>query len=256
MRQQIDQGEQIAALGRRIMVTQDQNAIIRETAIVTRQFITVNGISVALHTVGEPTLRLYLVDGNQVLPPVTVIYEQAWLRYAYESGVPLVLERLTGGSQPDYVALSHHALPESWGGEDVLRAALIIPMIVGGQTIGTFNLTRPQTTSFTPADLSTASQIAVQLAVALENVRLFSQTANQLRSERLRAQLGGRGGRVAAERVDDVLLSTLKQIGGALGAQRARIRLMPNIAVNDDHTTPNDTDHNAGFTATLPDPKS
>jgi len=226
---QIDQAEQIAAFGRRMMATQDQGLIIREAALLIRQYITVDGISVALHWQGEPMLRLHLVEGDRLLPPISLAYEQAWLRYAYENRMPLVLNQLSGGTQLDYEALIHHAPPDSWNEDTLAQTALIIPLIAGGQPIGTLNLTRQQPYSFTPDDLTLAGQIGAQLAVALENVRLFAQTADQLRSERLRAQLGGRIGRTTTERVDEILITTLQQVGLALGAQRARVRLSPSL---------------------------
>lgn len=232
LRRQIEQSDQVAAFGRRVMALQDQGAIIREAATLIRQYLIVHGVSVALHWQGEPALRLYLIEGDRLQPPISVIYEQAWLRYAYENRMPLVLNRLAGGTQLDYEALVHHAPPNSWDTVELMQTALIIPLIAGGQPIGTLNLTRRDSNGFLPDDLAFGSQVAVQLAVALENVRLFSQTTDQLRSERLRGQLGGRVGRPTAERVDEILLSTLQQVGVALGAQRARVRLSSNLAAN------------------------
>jgi signal transduction histidine kinase len=56
-----------------------------------------------------------------------------------------------------------------------LRSMMILPLRIKGQIIGTWFLARRQVAGYTPKDLTIAQSLADQLAIALENARLFEQ---------------------------------------------------------------------------------
>ncbi len=72
-----------------------------------------------------------------------------------------------------------------WGKE--IESSMSIPLRVKGQVIGTWNLGSKQRGVYSPDDLDIAQSMADQLAIAIENARLFS-TAQQELSERKRVE--------------------------------------------------------------------
>jgi len=216
--------EQIAELSRRVMSTLDQTEIMRIVAAATPSIIAVDGISVALRWPGDQDMRLFLFDQGRVLPPIALPFESVALRASYESRTPSLINDLNGSDRPDYQILTRHALPDAWESGPTMRTAFIVPLLVGGRAIGTYNLTRRRTEAFTKLDQGLAVQIAAQLAIAVENSRLFGQAAERVQLEQLRNQIGTG---VGAGDLTTVVLETMQGIGRALGARRARVRFMP-----------------------------
>lgn len=216
--------EQIAELSRRVMSTLDQSAILRIVATATRPLIAVDGISVALRWPGEHDLRLYLIEQDHVLPAIAVPFDQAALRAAYESRTSLIADNLNDSEQPDYQIMARHAAPDEWESGQAMRTALIVPLVIGDRSIGTYNLTSRRPDAFTTHDQATASQIVQQLAISLENSRLFAQASERVQIEQIRSQIGTGLG---AGDLATLILETTQGIGRALDARRARVRLMP-----------------------------
>lgn len=65
--------------------------------------------------------------------------------------------------------LSHALLPET-------RSEMAVPMIVGNQVIGVLDVQSDQVDNFTTQDINIQTTLASQVATALQNARLFSQT--------------------------------------------------------------------------------
>ncbi len=68
-----------------------------------------------------------------------------------------------------------------------IRSSMIMPLRVKGQVLGTWNIGSKQVGTYTPDDLEVTQLMADQLAIALENARLF-QKARQEITERQRAE--------------------------------------------------------------------
>jgi GAF domain-containing protein len=219
-----DQLEQIAELGRRTTSTLDQTAIFRVTASSLKTLLTFDRLSIALHLPGEDDLRLYLIDNDQVLPVVTLPFTQTGLRTVYDTGKPVAIDDISSSDYPDYRLLTRHAPPDGWESGPLMHSALIAPLSVSGRVIGTLNLTREQSGSYSASDMAVITQVSAQLAIALENARLYAQATDRIRTEELRNQLS------AALNVGDMstlVLETTQNIGQAIGARRARVRFNP-----------------------------
>ena len=78
------------------------------------------------------------------------------------------------------------------------RSELAIPMIYKGNVIGVLDLESPQANYFTSDHMQTLSILAAQLAVSLENARLYEQVASQ--EARMEREL------LAAQRIQGALL--------------------------------------------------
>ena len=76
---------------------------------------------------------------------------------------------------------------------------------------------------YTSNDVAVLEQVGNQLVIALENARLYAQAAQRGEAERLMNQLSDSMQRRG--NLEDILLSTVQEMAGALGAKRARVRL-------------------------------
>jgi len=77
-------------------------------------------------------------------------------------------------------------LPESLaGGWEDLRAALIVPIVHGGETLGTINLYHPEADAFGPHDQQLLETIAERAALALYNGLLFDRTRSYANTDPL-----------------------------------------------------------------------
>jgi len=88
---------------------------------------------------------------------------QAELAEDYQSGEGLTQHR---GLQHDILAV---------------RSELVLPMRLGQEVIGTLNIQSTQAHAFLPEDIETLQSIADQLAVAINNARLFESQRSQVK---------------------------------------------------------------------------
>lgn len=116
-----------------------------------------------------------------------------------------------------------------------LRSAMILPLRIKGQVIGTWFLGRRQVKGYQPGDLTIAQSMADQLAIAIENTRLFEQVqhyATELeqrvtdRTRELSALYDVTA--VASESLDlpTTLKRSLERVVGAMRSQAGTIHLL------------------------------
>jgi len=88
------------------------------------------------------------------------------------SGEPLIVPDVT--KDPRYITVN----PES-------RSELIVPMVYKGKLLGALDLESPQLNYFTEDHVQALSTLAAQLAISIENARLYEQVArDEARMER------------------------------------------------------------------------
>ncbi|MDW8297793.1 MAG: GAF domain-containing protein [Anaerolineae bacterium] len=207
--------EHITALSRRITSTFDRMHIFQIIREETPKLIAADLISVALISPNGETLNIYLlVDSGPLLASFPL--ERAALRFVFNTGEPLVLDDISGSDEPDYRLFASSRL----------RAIASVPLIAGGKTTGVFSVLHREAGRYMSVDIAVLEQIGYQLAIALENARLYMQTAQRAETERLMNRLSG-----ALQGQSDLrgmLLNTLQEIAEALSARRARVRLEVN----------------------------
>ena len=104
------------------------------------------------------------------------------------------------------------------------RSALALPIRLGGQTIGVLDFYQEgQTREWTDDEKALVEALADQIALALENARLFEQTERRARREAMIGQI------VAQVRhqpdIDSIMQTAVRELGKALGASRTFIQL-------------------------------
>ncbi|MGD9579789.1 MAG: GAF domain-containing protein [Vampirovibrionia bacterium] len=107
-----------------------------------------------------------------------------------------------------------------------IKTAIIIPMIHKGQVKGIFYVGSSSEEKYTDSEVEIMSQIAGQIAVAVENAKLYWQTQAQALKETLINQI------ISSIRksliLDEVLQSTVNELGNALGANNCLFKYYPN----------------------------
>ncbi|TFH34158.1 MAG: GAF domain-containing protein, partial [Anaerolineales bacterium] len=113
------------------------------------------------------------------------------------------------------------------------RTELGIPLKVGDRVIGALDVQNTTAHTFTSDDISVLQILADQLAVAIENARLFEETLR--RSQREQTVLELTSEVRSHEDLSEMLQSAVKEMRQALGAKRSRIRLFDqDLPIQDD----------------------
>jgi GAF domain-containing protein len=105
------------------------------------------------------------------------------------------------------------------------RSELALPLIVGEGVLGALDVQSTKSGAFTEADVAVLQTMADQLAVAIQNARLFERTARQARRERLVVDITSKIR--AAGDMDGMLRTAVEELRVALGTTRAAVRLGP-----------------------------
>lgn len=105
----------------------------------------------------------------------------------------------------------------------VLHSLLALPVQARGGLLGVLELGSDQPHSFTESDISVAGQLAGQLAISLANAEAYSQSTRRANNKTLTNDITARLQRQFD--LDGLMHVTLEELGRALGARRARIRL-------------------------------
>lgn len=156
---------------------------------------------------GEPG-RQMVAEGRSI----SLSREQSLVARAARERQGVIINDVT--QAPDFLA--NPLLPET-------RSELAVPLIVGDKVIGVFDVQSDQVDRFTPEDLNIQTTLASQIAVAIQNVRAFSQAQRQAERE---AMLNAISQKIqGATSVDAVLQIAARELGRALGAPRTIAQL-------------------------------
>jgi GAF domain-containing protein len=92
-----------------------------------------------------------------------------------------------------------------------------------GRTLGVVSVSSSQTYAYGETDFAVFRQMTDQLTVAIENAEAYTQSQRQARNEALVNEIATRLQRQTD--IQTMLDITMNELGKALGARRARIRL-------------------------------
>ena len=117
-------------------------------------------------------------------------------------------------ADPDF--LSHPLLPET-------RSEMAVPMIAGDRLVGIIDIQDEERNRFTAEDVNIMTTLAAQVAVSLQNARSYARAQRQAEREALINAISERI--QATNSVETALQVAVREIGRALGAPHASIRL-------------------------------
>jgi phosphoserine phosphatase RsbU/P len=164
----------LSEVGRETGSILDVEALLRRAAEQTKRVIDYQILSIMLYN-QEQRVFLHRVDvkhGHQVQGKLRVAASEGIVGAAATLKEPVLVPDVT--VDPRYVLVN----PET-------RSELAIPMMYKGKVIGVLDLESPQLNYFTDDHVQTLSILAANLAVSLENARLYEQLArDEARLER------------------------------------------------------------------------
>lgn len=103
------------------------------------------------------------------------------------------------------------------------QSELAIPLTVGQRVLGALDIQDHRLTAFNPDDLAVLQILSDQLAVAVQNARLFQETLERARREQTVLELSSEIRQ--HEDVEGMLRTAVEEMRSALGASRSRIKL-------------------------------
>ena len=113
------------------------------------------------------------------------------------------------------------------------KNVLNIPITLRGQKIGKISLQRKsEFHKWTPQEETVATEVADQVALALENIRLVERTRQRINREQAIANVTARVRETLD--IDTVLRTTAREIQKALSLQEAEVRLIPQGPTGDE----------------------
>ena len=118
--------------------------------------------------------------------------------------------------EPDH--LPNPLLPDT-------RSELAVPMIVGGNVLGVFDIQSEQVGRFTDTDVNIQTTLAAQLATSIQNVRSFERSKKEAELQSLVNLIGSRIQRAAS--IEETLQTAIRELGAAVGASRVKASLKP-----------------------------
>lgn len=164
----------LSEVGRETGSILDVEELLRRAAEQTKRVIDYQILSIMLYN-EEQKVFLHRVDvkhGHQVQGKLRVAASEGIVGAAATRKEPVLVPDVT--ADPRYVMVN----PET-------RSELAIPMMHQGKVIGVLDLESPQLNYFTDDHVQTLSILAANLAVSLENARLYQQLArDEARLER------------------------------------------------------------------------
>jgi signal transduction histidine kinase len=182
-RQQLDKRaaelETVARVSTAAATILDPNALLQSVVDLTRYSFNLYHTSVYLLTETGDTLELTAASGkigHEILEEghfIRLYQDQSIIAKAARTR-EIIIVRDTR-SDPEY--LHHHLLPDA-------LSEMSIPLVVGEQLIGVFDVEADIVDRFTEEDTRTFSTLASQTAVALRNAQLYSEQMETV--ERLR----------------------------------------------------------------------
>jgi len=191
-----------------------------------RQMLPQNHISISLFDKADQQLKvvaqrtddnrhLNLNDGDII--PLTGYTQTVWEK----------AERLY---VPDLRAVTHDM--------DVgitLRSWLLVPVMGHGNVVGIVSVGSDQAFAYSETDIGLFSQLVAQFAVMLENVDTYRQNQQTARNESLVNDISAQLQRQLD--IQGMLNITAAELGKAIGARRARIRLATSIPETDSQSS-------------------
>ena len=156
---------------------------------------------------GEPG-RMMVAEGRSI--PLN--REQSLVARAARERQGVTVNDVT--QAPDF--LPNPLLPDT-------RSELAVPMIVGGNVIGVFDIQSEQVGRFTDSDVNIQTTLSAQLATSIQNVRSFEQSRKQAELESMVNTIGQKIQRTTS--IEETLQTAIRELGSAVGAARVKAHI-------------------------------
>ncbi len=163
----------------------------------------------------DDDLRVATTDGDII--PITGHMQTVW-----EKAEPLFIPDLRAVTPDMDVGIT-------------LRSWLLVPVIGRGNVIGIVSVGSEKPFAYSETDISLFSQLVTQFGVVLENIDTYRHSQQTARNESLVNDISAQLQRQLD--IQGMLNVTAAELGKAIGARRARIRLATNVPESDSQTS-------------------
>ncbi len=165
--------ETLTEIAREVAEILDLDELLSRVAILTRRVIDYRTFGILLvnesKQILEPKVALQYGEKTSML---TIRIGEGLVGYSAQHKVPLVIDDVSG--DPRYIKVL-----------DDVRSELVVPLLLKDRCIGVFDLESPELRAFTQRHAELLGILASQVAVAIENARLYETVrASELRLER------------------------------------------------------------------------
>lgn len=190
------------------------------------QMLPQNQISICLYDKSEQQLKVVaqrIDDGVRLTPnagdtiPITGQMATVWTK-----------------AEPVYTPDLRAVTPDMDVGV-TLRSWLLVPVMGHGSIVGIVSVGSDQAYAYTETDIRLFSQLVSQFGVVLENIEAYRQSQQIARNESLVNDISAQLQRQLD--IQGMLNVTAAELGKAIGARRARIRLATNVPETDTETS-------------------
>jgi GAF domain-containing protein/CheY-like chemotaxis protein/HAMP domain-containing protein len=165
-----EQRRQVVEIAQSAAAKRDADLMLQEVCDRMREAFGYYNVNAALVEGDELVVRASAAGLGHPLAGLRVPLAAGLLGAAVESARPVLAPDVS--QEPRFV--TDEALPDT-------RAELVVPLVLGDRVIGAIDVENDRVNSLGPADEDLIVTLAGLLAVALDNVRLFQQTADSLR---------------------------------------------------------------------------
>lgn len=218
--------QRIAEIGQSVQTTYDRQTILAMMLEECSRMLPVNQISISLYDSQAEQLRVAANRDNET-SSVTLV-----------NGATVPIEGLVARvweSRETVYVPDLHALHNPIDPGVTLRSWLMVPMIARGRVLGMVSMGSSQSYAYSEGDVTLFGQMVNQFANALENQDAYGRAQRSARNEALINDISTRLQRQFD--VQSMLSITAQELGQALGARRARIRLSNEFGSEDSEST-------------------
>lgn len=213
IQQRATQLERIAAFGRLVTSTFDRAEILRRVMDVIPNLLPATHVHLALYALGQDQMRVITLANNAEPVETSEAAAGTSVEEMVQTQIPMLIPDLASSNYADHQRMAGRGL----------AAVLSAPLVIGGRTLGTVSIGHQRPRIYTVTDLTLLQQVGNQIAIALENARLFQMARQRASYEESLSEITSRLQQPSDLR--DLLQQTMQDLGQVLGARRARVRL-------------------------------
>jgi GAF domain-containing protein len=227
-------------------VTIQNIRLLQNTRRQARQMEAIAGFSQSLQAVLDirELFDVALQNTQQVLSAdrmMVLFFDEAhnqWRRIAHADGArvtvemdddtPISLDNTTGGqvikSQRMFSANDLSKSGYQFTFDETMNSSISLPLTVRGVQVGVVEIGNHKINAYTNTDSAIFQQLVSQMGIGLENAETYGKSQRLARSKALVNDISSQ--LQQQPDIDQILNVTLNELGKAIGAKRARIRLM------------------------------
>jgi PAS domain S-box-containing protein len=161
-------------IGRQVTALLDLDAVLNQAAQLIQECFGFHHVGLFTKVAGEDRLVMSARAGEfaRLFPPDhAVAMGQGMVGWVGLHGKTLLTNNVD--AEPHYINPFPDRLPT--------RSELSVPIRIGEEIVGVLDMHSPQLNAFEPSDVATKETLAGQIAVAINNARLYSQAAQRNR---------------------------------------------------------------------------